>query len=113
MNEFCAYARAAKPTHDTPHIEECIQLFNGLTIWVVCNILRELTIVKRSIIIEKFVDCTKVGEIGYHYLLVCVCFNMRLAQHAVPAEASLLQYTTGCSRRTKPLLHSAAQPNLV
>ena len=61
VSEFCAYARAAKPTEDTPHIEECIQLFNGLTIWVVCNILRELTIVKRAIIIEKFVDCTKVG----------------------------------------------------
>lgn len=62
VEEFCMYAHAAKPTEDTPHIEECIQLFNGLTMWVVCNILRELTIVKRAVIVEKFVDCTKVGQ---------------------------------------------------
>ncbi len=62
IEEFCVYARAAKPTEETPHIEECIQLFNGLTMWVVCNILRELTIVKRAVIVEKFVDCTKVRE---------------------------------------------------
>lgn len=61
VEEFCVYARAAKPTEETPRIEECIQLFNGLTMWVVCNILRELTIVKRAVIVEKFVDCTKVG----------------------------------------------------
>ena len=61
MEEFCAYARAAKPTEETPHIEECIQMFNGLTIWVLCNILRELTIVKRAVIVEKFMDCTKVA----------------------------------------------------
>lgn len=61
MYEFRAYARAAGPTEETPRIEECIQLFNGLTTWVVCNILRELTIVKRAVIVEKFVDCTKVS----------------------------------------------------
>ena len=61
IEEFCVYARAAKPTEETPRIEECIQLFNGLTMWVVCNILRELTIVKRAVIVEKFVDCTKVN----------------------------------------------------
>lgn len=88
------YARAAKPTEETPRIEECIQLFNGLTIWVVCNILRELTIVKRAVIVEKFIDCTKVctsiyttvqalmlGTLSNHTLSfsyhnhVCVCVS--------------------------------------
>lgn len=72
MEEFCAYARAAKPTEETPHIEECIQMFNGLTIWVLCNILRELTIVKRAVIVEKFMDCTKC-------LLKLHCYNTLLA----------------------------------
>lgn len=72
VNEFCVYARAAKPTEETPRIEECIQLFNGLTIWVVCNILRELTIVKRAVIIEKFVDCAKC-------LQELHCYNTLLA----------------------------------
>lgn len=61
IREFCLYAHAAKPSKETPRIEECIQLFNGLTLWVVCNILREFTIVKRADIIEKFIDTTKVS----------------------------------------------------
>ena len=47
-------------TEDTPRIEECIRLFNGITTWVVCNILREYTILKRADIIEKFIDAAKV-----------------------------------------------------
>lgn len=70
--EFCEYAHAAKPTEDTPRIEECIQLFNGITIWVVCNILRELTIVKRADIVEKFIECTQ-------HLLKLHCYNTLLA----------------------------------
>lgn len=109
MLEFCSYAHAAKPTDDTPHIEECIQLFNGLTIWVVCNILRELTMVKRAVIIEKFVDCTKVcGRQSLSVRLSCsVCIS------TVSHEASVLQHVTGRRRWVEPLLHSAAEPDLV
>ena len=64
IREFCLYAHAAKPSKETPRIEECIQLFNGLTLWVVCNILREFTIVKRADIIEKFIDTTKVSLVS-------------------------------------------------
>lgn len=74
--EFCEYARAARPTEETPRIEECIQLFNGLTIWVVCNILRELTIVKRAVIVEKFVDCTKVSII---ILTLEICWRAKVS----------------------------------
>lgn len=59
LREFCVYAHDARPSERTPRIEECIQLFNGLTIWIVCNILREFTIVKRADIIEKFIDTSK------------------------------------------------------
>lgn len=65
LREFCVYAHAAKPTEDTPRIDECIQLFNGITVWVVCNILREITMVKRADIIEKFIETTKVCEHVY------------------------------------------------
>ena len=68
IKEFCVYAHAAKPTQDTPRIEECIQLFNGLTIWVVCSILKEHSAFRRADIVEKFIDTTKVccmaGKIG-------------------------------------------------
>ena len=60
MKEFCEYAHVAKPSEDTPRIEECIQLFNGLTIWVVCSILKEYTMIKRADIVDKFIDVTKV-----------------------------------------------------
>ncbi|XP_064394333.1 RAS guanyl-releasing protein 2-A-like [Halichondria panicea] len=72
IREFCLYAHAAKPSKETPRIEECIQLFNGLTLWVVCNILREFTIVKRADIIEKFIDTTK-------HLHSLHCYNTLLA----------------------------------
>lgn len=63
FSEFCVYARAAKPTDETPRIEECIRLFNGVTTWVVSNILREFTMVKRAAVIDKFVECTRVSEL--------------------------------------------------
>ncbi|XP_003385782.2 PREDICTED: ras guanyl-releasing protein 3-like [Amphimedon queenslandica] len=61
-------------TEDTPRIEECIRLFNGITTWVVCNILREYTILKRADIIEKFIDATKyLHELhGYNAMLAVV-----------------------------------------
>ena len=62
VQEFCIYARKAKPTAETPRIEECIQLFNGVTVWVVCSILREFTMVKRADIIEKFIDTVQVRD---------------------------------------------------
>lgn len=72
IKEFCVYAHAAKPTQDTPRIEECIQLFNGLTIWVVCSILKEHSAFRRADIVEKFIDTTK-------YLLHLHCYNTLLA----------------------------------
>ncbi len=69
FREYCVYAHAAKPTDKTPRIDECIQLFNGITSWVVCNILREITMVKRADIIEKFIDTTRVSLPS-----VCVCY---------------------------------------
>lgn len=62
FSEFCIYAHAAKPTDETPRIEECIRLFNGVTTWVVSNILREITMVKRAAIVDKFIECTRVGS---------------------------------------------------
>jgi Ca2+-binding EF-hand superfamily protein len=59
FSEFCIYAHAAKPTDETPRIEECIRLFNGVTTWVVSSILREFTMVKRAAVIDKFVECTR------------------------------------------------------
>lgn len=59
FSEFCIYAHAAKPTDETPRIEECIRLFNGVTTWVVSNILREITMVKRAAIVDKFIECTR------------------------------------------------------
>lgn len=61
FSEFCAYAHAAKPTDETPRIEECIRLLNGVTTWVVSNILKEATMVKRASVIEKFIECMRVG----------------------------------------------------
>lgn len=72
FHEFCIYAHKAKPTEDTPRIDECIQLFNGITIWVVCNILREFTMVKRADIIEKFIETTR-------YLYEIHSYNTMLA----------------------------------
>lgn len=72
VQEFCIYARKAKPTAETPRIEECIQLFNGVTVWVVCSILREFTMVKRADIIEKFIDTVQC-------LLQLHCYNTMLA----------------------------------
>ena len=63
FSEFCIYAHAAKPTDETPRIEECIRLFNGVTTWVVSSILREFTMVKRAAVIDKFVECTRVSEL--------------------------------------------------
>ena len=69
FREFCVYAQAAKLKEDeTSRIEECIHLFNGITIWVVCNILREYTMLKRADIIEKFIDTARVS-----YVFVCEC----------------------------------------
>lgn len=65
FSEFCIYAHAAKPTDETPRIEECIRLFNGVTTWVVSNILREITMVKRAAIVDKFIECTRVGSSPY------------------------------------------------
>lgn len=65
FSEFCIYAHAAKPTDETPRIEECIRLFNGVTTWVVSNILREITMVKRAAIVDKFIECTRVGSSLY------------------------------------------------
>ena len=62
LREFCIYVQCARMTEDTPRIEECIRLFNGITTWVVCNILREYTILKRADIVEKFIDTTKVYD---------------------------------------------------
>ena len=62
FSEFCAYAHAAKPTDETPRIEECIRLLNGVTTWVVSNILKEATMVKRASVIEKFIECMRVGS---------------------------------------------------
>jgi RAS guanyl-releasing protein 3 len=59
FSEFCAYAHAAKPTDETPRIEECIRLLNGVTTWVVSNILKEATMVKRASVIEKFIECMR------------------------------------------------------
>lgn len=72
FREFCIYAHLAKPTEDTPRIDECIQLFNGITIWVVCNILREFTMFKRADIIEKFIETTR-------YLYELHSYNTMLA----------------------------------
>lgn len=55
------YAQNARLTEETVRVEECIRLFNGVTVWVVCNILREYTMLKRADIIEKFIDTTKVS----------------------------------------------------
>ena len=70
------YAQTARLSEDTQRIEECIRLFNGATLWVVCNILREYTMVKRADIIEKFIDTTTVS--GMHRCCfpkdaLCVC----------------------------------------
>ena len=56
------YAHSAKPTKDTLRIDECIQFFNGVTNWVVCNILKEITMTKRGQIIEKFIEATRVKQ---------------------------------------------------
>ena len=61
FSEFCAYAHAAKPTEETPRIDECIRLLNGVTTWVVCNVLKEATMVKRAGVIEKFIECMRVS----------------------------------------------------
>ena len=61
FSEFCIYAHAAKPTDETPRIDECIRLQNGVTTWVVSNILREFTMAKRAAVIEKFVECIRVS----------------------------------------------------
>lgn len=55
------YAQSARLSDETQRIEECIRLFNGVTTWVVCNILREYTMIKRADIIEKFIDTTMVS----------------------------------------------------
>ena len=60
FREFCVYAREVRLSDGTQRIEECIRVFNGITCWVICNILREYTMTKRSGTIEKFIDTTKV-----------------------------------------------------
>eukprot|EP00731_Ephydatia_muelleri_P022196 Em0014g787a len=60
------------PTKDTLRIDECIQFFNGVTNWVVCNILREMTMAKRAEIIVKFVEATR-------YLFNLHSYNTMLA----------------------------------
>ena len=55
------YAQTVRLSEGTQRIEECIRLFNGVTTWVVCNILREYTMLKRADIIEKFIDTTTVS----------------------------------------------------
>ncbi|KAL5474699.1 hypothetical protein EMCRGX_G026682 [Ephydatia muelleri] len=70
--EFCIYAHTARPTKDTLRIDECIQFFNGVTNWVVCNILREMTMAKRAEIIVKFVEATR-------YLFNLHSYNTMLA----------------------------------
>ena len=51
----------ARLSDSTTRIEECIRLFNGITVWVVCNVLREYTMLKRADIIEKFIDTAEVS----------------------------------------------------
>ena len=72
------YAHAAKPTQDTPRIDECIQLFNGLTIWVVCSILKEHSAFRRADIIEKFIDTTKVCLSGCDNSSSCLHMFMQM-----------------------------------
>ena len=73
FQEFCIYAHSAKPTEETPKTDECIQLFNGITTWVVSNILWEFTMVKRAAIIEKFIECTRVSAMHISYTLSPRC----------------------------------------
>lgn len=72
VREFCLYAQAAKPTGETPRIEECIQLFNGVTVWVVCSILKAVTMATRADIIEKFIKTVR-------HLQQLHCYNSMLA----------------------------------
>ena len=95
IKEFCEYAHAAKPTGDTPRIEECIQLFNGLTIWVVCSILKEYSAFKRADIIEKFIESTKVG---------CSECGLQRLQAFTSHECHLSHFT--CSTYTHTRTHT-------
>lgn len=74
FREFCVYAQMARLSENTTRIEECIRLFNGVTVWVVCNVLREYTMLKRADIIEKFIDTAeKLYEIhSYNTMLAVV-----------------------------------------
>lgn len=60
FTEFHAYARAVGPTAETPRIRECINWFNGLSLWTQSSILRQRASVgRRAKTLLKFIDVVK------------------------------------------------------
>ena len=60
FQEFHTYAVNVGPTEETLHVKDCINWFNGLSLWTQSSILRQRSsVVKRAKALMKFIDVAK------------------------------------------------------
>ena len=60
FQEFHAYAVNVGPTEETLHVKDCINWFNGLSLWTKSSILRQRSsVAKRARTLMKFIDVAK------------------------------------------------------
>ena len=60
FQEFHAYAVNVGPTEETLHVKDCINWFNGLSLWTQSSILRQRSsVAKRARTLMKFIDVAK------------------------------------------------------
>ena len=60
FQEFHHYAKSVGPSEETPRIKDCINWFNGLSLWTQSSILRQrASVSKRAKTLIKFIDVVK------------------------------------------------------
>lgn len=60
FTEWKVYAKTGK-LKETPHLDRCVVLFNGLSRWVQAMVLNQTTPDKRAEYMNKFEEVSKVS----------------------------------------------------